>query len=226
MIIRLDLTNEVYGKLTVLEKAYNAKNGQQMWKCKCECGKESIVQQGHLRGGTTKSCGKCNKFSSENGITTCTVANGKQFIFDSNDLDLVIKYTWYVDVLGYALAHDKGKIIKLHRLLMHPPKNMYVDHIDRNPMNNTRRNLRICSTHQNCFNQGLRSDNTTGYKGVRYDKRGKMLVVRIGFKGKRYTIGRFPPEKIKEAAKAYNQKAIELFGEYAFLNAIEKRGGK
>jgi len=219
-IIRLDLTNEIYGKLTVLKKEYNAKNGQQMWKCKCACGNETIVQQGHLRGGHTKSCGKCNSYISKNGITTCTVANGKQFIFDSFDLPVVMRYTWHIDSLGYALTHDKGKMIKLHRLLLKPPKNTFIDHIDRNPMNNSRENLRICSTHQNCFNQGLRSDNTTGYKGVQYDKKGNRLVVRIGYKGRRYTIGRFPPEKIIEAAKAYNQKAIELFGEYAFLNAI------
>ncbi len=218
--IRLDLTNEIYGKLRVLELSHIAKNGQQMWKCLCECGQETIVQQGHLRGGHTKSCGKCNTFKSYGNVTICTVANGKQFVFDTEDLPLVKRYTWHICSSGYPSTYYKGKTMKLHRLLLKPPKRKYVDHIDRNRLNNCRNNLRLCSTHENCFNQGIRSDNTTGFKGVHYDKNKNKLVVRIGLNGRRYTIGRFPPEQIKEAAKAYNQKAIELFGEYAFLNEV------
>ena len=204
----------------VLEKSHIANNGQQMWKCRCECGKIIIVQQGHLRNGHSKSCGKCNAFESENGVTTCTVADGRQFVFDSEDLSVVKKYTWHIGRCGYVLAHDGGMGIKLHRLLVQPPDNLFIDHIDRNPLNNCRENLRVCSKHQNCFNQGLRSDNRTGYKGVHYDAKRNELIVRIGYKGQRYTIKRFPPEKLLEAAQAYNQKALELFGEYAFLNPV------
>ena len=220
MKIRMDLTNKIYGSLRVLQKSHISKNGQQMWFCRCECGKESIVQQGHLRGGHTKSCDKCNSYESEKEITTCTVSDGKKFIFDTQDLSLIKQYTWHIDILGYVLAYENGKIIKLHRLLLKSSDTMFVDHIDRNPSNNCRDNLRICTKHQNCFNQGLRSDNTTGFKGVGYSSKEKKLIVRIGYRGKRYTIGRFPTDKLIDAAKAYNQKAIELFGEYAFLNSV------
>lgn len=216
----MNLTNKVYGRLTVLRKSHIAKNGQQMWVCRCECGKESIVQQGHLRDGHSRSCGKCNSYKSEKDITTCIVSDGREFTFHTEDLSLVKTHTWHIGGSGYVLAHDNGKLIKLHRLLLKPEKDMFVDHIDRNPLNNCRKNLRICTKHQNCFNQGIRKDNTTGFKGVRYSRNENKLIVRIGYKGKRYTIGRFPPDKLLEAAKAYNQKATELFGEYAFLNSV------
>ena len=47
----------IYGKLTVIERVENDKNGRAMWKCRCECGKEVIVMGKNLRSGNTKSCG-------------------------------------------------------------------------------------------------------------------------------------------------------------------------
>ena len=54
------LKNEIgntYGYLTVIERAENTKEGRAMWKCKCKCGKETVVLGKHLRSGNTKSCG-------------------------------------------------------------------------------------------------------------------------------------------------------------------------
>lgn len=56
----MGLINEignVYGYLTVIERAPNNKDGRAMWKCKCKCGNEVIVLGKHLRSGNTKSCG-------------------------------------------------------------------------------------------------------------------------------------------------------------------------
>lgn len=220
---RLNLKHEVYGKLKVIELSHIAKNGQQMWRCQCECGSITVVQQGHLRGKKgTKSCGKCNRYKTVGLITECIVANGDSFKFDTIDLELAKQYTWYINSDGYPLSYNKGNRIRFHKLLLHPKRNKYIDHIDRNPRNNCRDNLRICSQQENCFNQSIRSDNRTGHKGVGYDKRSNKYVTRIGFNGKRYTVGRYPPTEngLKQASKAYNQKAIELFGEYAFLNEI------
>lgn len=56
----MGLINEignVYGYLTVIERAPNNKDGRAMWKCKCKCGNEVIVLGKHLRSGNTQSCG-------------------------------------------------------------------------------------------------------------------------------------------------------------------------
>ncbi len=53
---KLDLTGQRYGYLTVLEPAGNS-NGRTAWRCRCDCGRETVVRTGHLRDGSTKSCG-------------------------------------------------------------------------------------------------------------------------------------------------------------------------
>ena len=53
----IDLTGQRFGLLTVIERAENAKNGVIRWRCKCDCGKETITSTSHLRSGHTKSCG-------------------------------------------------------------------------------------------------------------------------------------------------------------------------
>lgn len=57
MSARIDLTGQKFGRLTVLERAENAKNGSAQWKCRCECGNIAIVRSDSLRSGTIRSCG-------------------------------------------------------------------------------------------------------------------------------------------------------------------------
>ena len=59
--VKIDLTGERFGKLTVIEYA-GSKNRSNLWRCRCDCGCESIVSTGALRSGNTKSCG-CGKMS-------------------------------------------------------------------------------------------------------------------------------------------------------------------
>lgn len=56
MALKNEIGN-IYGYLTVIERAENTKEGRAMWKCKCKCGNETIVLGKHLRSGNTKSCG-------------------------------------------------------------------------------------------------------------------------------------------------------------------------
>ncbi len=53
----IDLTGQRFGKLTVIERSANSKDGKAYWKCKCDCGKETIVRSSNLRGGQVQSCG-------------------------------------------------------------------------------------------------------------------------------------------------------------------------
>ena len=91
-----------------------------------------------------------------------------------------------------------------------------VDHIDGDAMNNNVYNLRYATKPQNAVNRGLAKNNTSGYKGVSFYKQSKKWESYIGYKGKKIRLGLFDC-KI-EAAKAYDKKAYELYGEFAWLN--------
>lgn len=53
----IDMTGKIYNELTVLERAGSNKHHQALWRCRCSCGKETIVTGGDLRNGHVKSCG-------------------------------------------------------------------------------------------------------------------------------------------------------------------------
>lgn len=57
----IDLMGQKFGRLTVIERAKNTKDGRAQWKCKCDCGNELIVRGKNLRNGSTKSCGCLQK---------------------------------------------------------------------------------------------------------------------------------------------------------------------
>ena len=103
---------------------------------------------------------------------------------------------------------------------MNAPKGMVVDHIDGNGLNNRKSNLRICTKAQNVHNSRPRTNTSSKYKGVFWNKANKKWSATI-HKGDKWTyIGGFDDEK--EAARAYDRKAAEFFGEFAYLNFPEK----
>lgn len=212
----------VFHNLTVIEEAGKDKRGEIKWRCVCDCGNETIVLGGNLRTGHIKSCGHCKTplYIDEGNYIRCIVTNGKSFIFDKQDYPIVKNYNWTVEKLGYVRTNVKNKNVRLHRLIMRPSKGKVIDHINGDRADCRRSNMRITNNQNNIFNQRLRSTNTSGYKGVFLDKRRNTYYSSITCNGKTCHIGTFRTDQIIEAAKAYNQKAIELFGEYAFLNPV------
>jgi len=55
--MRIDLTGQVFGRLTAVTPAGRNKHGQTMWACKCECGAEVVVVAGNMKSGNSCSCG-------------------------------------------------------------------------------------------------------------------------------------------------------------------------
>ncbi len=95
----------------------------------------------------------------------------------------------------------------------------FVDHINQNKLDNRIENLRACSYKgENASNSKRRSDNTSGHRGVTWHKASGKWMSSVFFKGKRYHLGVF--ENKTEAAKIYNEKAKELFGDFAILNKV------
>lgn len=121
----------------------------------------------------------------------------------------------YFDKKGNYVSQD---CITLSRYILNlHDKNLTADHKDGDPLNNTKKNLRIATRSQNSTNSKRsprREEKTSRYKGVTKRKNG-IYVVRMGPAGIIY-VGVFDNEI--EAAKAYDKKAKELYGEFARLN--------
>ena len=159
------------------------------------------------------------------------LTQGQIALVDDEDYGLVSQYKWWAaknyDGTYHAVSKEKiGKkrvVLRMHRLIMGVKygEKQVVHHKDHNTLNNTRDNLEICTYQQNSRHQvKLRTRKTSSeYKGVSWKKSHNKWQTHIGIGGKRKRLGYFTDEK--EAAKAYNDAAIEHFGEYALLNEID-----
>jgi len=110
----------------------------------------------------------------------------------------------------------KREAIYMHRAIMDAPDKMDIDHRDGNGLNNQRDNLRVCTTAQNAMNQSKHADNTSGFKGVCWDKQNGKWKARIQVNGTNQHLGHFPTAE--DAARAYDAASIEYHGEFAWLN--------
>lgn len=146
------------------------------------------------------------------------------FYIDDEDFDKVSKYNWWPNLVALEVTEISSRIngscIYLSRYLMGvSDTTVTVDHKDRNPLNNQKNNLRVCTSQQNAFNKAADLRNTSGYKGVGWHKQSGKWQARI-------RIGTFCCSKLflsKEAAALwYNEKAKILFKDFAYLNEIPK----
>lgn len=137
-------------------------------------------------------------------------------LVDDVDFERVNKYEWCLDH-GYARANVKNKIMYMHRFIL-KIKGKVIDHKNHDGLDNRRGNLRVCTQSLNLANQRLSVKNTSGYKGVCWNKHLKYWVTRIKILGKQTV--KYSKSK-EEAAKKYNKLAIKHFGEFALLNKIK-----
>lgn len=108
---------------------------------------------------------------------------------DDEDWDLVSKYTWHVQIRDgkveavqtHVYRNGKQTSPKLHQLIMGPvpPEYANIDHIDRNPLNNCRTNLRFATLSEQQINQGMQRNNTSGVTGVYWNKENNKWKVMI-----------------------------------------------
>lgn len=140
-------------------------------------------------------------------------------LLDDEDYAEVNKWKWTLNK-GYAqrIESRTQKNIVVHRLVMKAKVGQEVDHINRNPLDNRKVNLRFCTTRENRRNMGLRKDSKTGYKGVRANRKSFQAYIN-GRDGKFTHLGMFKDPKL--AAIAYNTAAKKYFGEFAWLNPIK-----
>ena len=151
---------------------------------------------------------------------------GKYAIVDAEDYDRLNSYKWCAVKEGcswYAKTFRRdGFPLPMHRLITDAPKGLFVDHINHNGLDNRKQNLRLCTRAQNNLNQRPYGK-TSRYKGVSRYKRTNRYIAAICYQGKRFHLGYFKDEI--DAAKAYDKKARELFGEFAYLNFPQESSG-
>ena len=210
----LDLSGQKFGRLTAISWMRFA-NKKTKWICRCDCGNYLLVDQGNLKNGHTKSCNHCQGFEVFENHVKCTVKSGRSFIFDKEDLPYIKTKIWNVDKYGYVRTREG----KLHRLLLGNPSGV-VDHVNGDPSDNRRINLRCATQHQNTQNCSTPRNSTTGFKGVCFDKTKKKYMAHIHPNGRMKFLGYY--DDPIEAAKAYDKAAAFYFGDFAKPNFARK----
>ena len=138
-------------------------------------------------------------------------------IIDLEDVEKVKKYKWGLMNEGYVNSKLKnGDTLMLHNYINNLEANgewITSDHIDRNPLNNRRNNLRNATYSENNINQELRSQNTSGKTGVSWDKKNQKWHTYIGLNGHRVHLGYF--DELCYAIKTRKEAEIKYFGEFS-----------
>jgi hypothetical protein len=148
------------------------------------------------------------------------LTRGKEAIVDDEDFEHLNQWKWGLDTDGYAIRGihiPRRKTFIMHREIMKTPKGMETDHINGNKLDNRKCNLRICTKSQNKMNISRQVDNMSGYKGV--SRHCADWQAQIGKDGIKIYLGIYKNKEL--AARAYDEAAKKLFGEYARLNFPE-----
>ena len=130
-------------------------------------------------------------------------------LIDDEDFDKISKYKWY------AVKNKSGKIYAkrtvggfgMHRVILKDRVGFEIDHINGNSLDNRKSNLRIATKSQNQANTNKRVNNSSGYKGVSWNKVAKKWHVQI-IKDRQFAFRAYFKNK-EDAARIYIIKAKE-----------------
>lgn len=212
---KINITNERYGRLTVL-KEVKSDTRHRRWLCICDCGNKIIANMYSLRNGNTKSCGCLRKDNLQKSIIKDL--KGKKFgrltvIEKTNKRDSSRSIIWYckcdcgneTEIAGRnltsgetnscgCLIQESGKKLKAYNQKHHFKDGVYVPGLT----------------------SKLRTDNTTGVKGVYAVKKksGIKYQAKIFIKKRAIHIGTF--DTIEQATKARKQAEIRYHHPYLY----------
>lgn len=150
------------------------------------------------------------------------LTQGRSAIVDFADYGWLLHWKWSMSgryaVRNFRLPDGRQSSISMHRALLNPPADMEVDHINGNPIDNRRENLRLATPSQNQWNKGPRKDSKRGYKGTRFCKKTRRWHACIAANRITVHLGYFDSED--DAAHAYDIAATALHGSFARLNNV------
>jgi hypothetical protein len=149
------------------------------------------------------------------------LTQGQVALVDDCDYEYLMQWRWCASWMGKGFRVLRGvkkdgkhKTTYIHTVIAERKgiDTTQIDHIDHNPLNNQRPNLRAATVSQNGHNRGANKNSRTGVKGVSFHKAKGKYEARIGFKGKHLYLGLF--DTVEEAKKVVQKKRRELVGEF------------
>lgn len=150
------------------------------------------------------------------------LVNGGVAIIDQDSPAMEYKVKWRMDHYGYVVWNTSKTVnrikkhisIKMHSIVLPPRRELVIDHINGNKLDNRRSNLRYATREENSFNSGASKNNKSGAKGVRRLKKfsNKPFTAQIKYKGRCMWLGSFAT--LEEASDAYQAAADKYFGEF------------
>lgn len=151
------------------------------------------------------------------------LTQGQFALVDDEDFEWLNQWKWYFmwdkDKRPQAMRNkkrpEKGTFY-MHRVILDAPANQWVDHKDGNPLNNQRKNLRLCTPAQNQWNRKRKN----GFRGVSRGKPSSKYRARLNFKKREISLGQF--DTAEEAARAWDRAARCYYGEFARPNFPEE----
>ncbi len=152
------------------------------------------------------------------GARWIRLTQGKFAIIDAPDFARVSQFNWFYTE-GYARTHPGSgprSSITLDRLILNPPEGLEPDHVDRDPLNCRRGNLRAATHHENMLNRGANKNNTSGYRGVSWHKQAKKWAAQVSIGRKHISLGLFA--SAEEAARVRDAWIRSHHGPFASLN--------
>lgn len=197
MSSRLDasVVGKRYGELTVLKFDKIINRHTHFW-CRCDCGKIVSKNISNVKRGLSQSCGctrykrMAEKLKKQNVFTIVgdeaigtTTNTGAEFRIDAEDVDKIKHLCWLESNWGYVVGClPNGRYVLLHRLLLNPPRELVVDHINHDRKDNRKINLRVCTQAENSRNQ-------KGAKGLWYNKKRDVWQVYANKDGRHIYLG-------------------------------------
>lgn len=223
------MIGKTFNRLTVIEDTgKRTKNRSVIWLCQCSCGNFKEVSTSCLKTNNTKSCGCLHSDSSKIMGERLRILNNydlmgefgigytsknEPFYFDLEDYDKIKSYTWKYNQDGYVVSQPFGKIVRMHMLVMGSDGSDDVDHISHILYDNRKSQLRICKHYQNIIHCKTYSNNTSGRKGVYWDKSRDKWMVCLTVNKKTYHLGRF--DDYEEAIKTREEAERKYHKEFA-----------
>lgn len=231
-----ELKGKIFNKWEILRFSHKVGYAK-YFVCKClDCNEERTVYIQSVTSRKSKSCGcisrvetayninkKYNKYEVIGDVVRVFVNNdsNKIMLCDIDDWEKLKEYYWRESATGYANAMINYKNNRFHRMIfdLSDPK-IQVDHVNGDILDNRKENLRLCSNQNNSFNRGKNSNNTSGYKGVHFDKDRNKWRASIMHNGKNISSPRRynTPE---EAYEWYVEKSNDIFGEFSVFESRE-----
>lgn len=154
-----------------------------------------------------------------------TLTQGKVALLDDEDYDRLSIFAWYAQKKGHRWYAARGiwtdkttKRVYMHQFILEPKRGFTIDHRDLDGLNNQRTNIRYATRQQQQQNR-FSFRGFSKFKGIYREREKWVARIGLGNKKKKF-LGYFNTEK--QAALAYNEAALENFGEFAALNEVSE----